>query len=295
MSILVWRKGMQKLKNAVIQKCIEKKISSKELDFLLYISRFQDEEGNICGVYYKDVCASIGISIQSFYNIKDSLLKKGVISCIKKDQSDIDIKIEDNEFLSEENYSEGYINTGKKFLYSGTFRSMKGMEKLLVLELMRLTYCNKGKFVILAENFYKKYMEIFQVSRKTIRGYIQKIKGFFQIKRYEFKLFFLPKSMIKENDSFTDNEMYSRNIATMICRRNRIKQMDQKEAKDISGLMIQYKGSAAKIGKDIKDLLSNAVKKSVEVLNYYKLPGEKIVRELNPALIHKLLKEGIDA
>ena len=138
-------------------------------------------------------------------------------------------------------------------------------------------------------------MEIFQVSRKTIRGYIQKIKGFFQIKRYEFKLFFLPKSMIKENDSFTDNEMYSRNIATMICRRNRIKQMDQKEAKDISGLMIQYKGSAAKIGKDIKDLLSNAVKKSVEVLNYYKLPGEKIVRELNPALIHKLLKEGIDA
>ena len=89
--------------------------------------------------------------------------------------------------------------------------------------------------------------------------------------------------------------MYSRNIATMICRRNRIKQMDQKEAKDISGLMIQYKGSAAKIGKDIKDLLSNAVKKSVEVLNYYKLPGEKIVRELNPALIHKLLKEGIDA
>ena len=246
-------------------------------------------------MYYKDVCASIGISIQSFYNIKDSLLKKGIISCIKKDQSDIDIKIEDNEFLSEENYSEGYINTGKKFLYSGTFRSMKGMEKLLVLELMRLTYCNKGKFVILAENFYKKYMEIFQVSRKTIRGYIQKIKGFFQIKRYEFKLFFLPKSMIKENDSFTDNEMYSRNIATMICRRNRIKQMDQKEAKDISGLMIQYKGSAAKIGKDIKDLLSNAVKKSVEVLNYYKLPGEKIVRELNPALIHKLLKEGIDA
>lgn len=286
---------MQKLKNAVIQKCIEKKISSKELDFLLYISRFQDEEGNICGVYYKDVCASIGISIQSFYNIKDSLLKKGIISCIKRDQSDIDIKIEDNAFVSDQSYSEGYINTGKRFLYSETFKSMKGMEKLLVLELMRLTYCNKGKFVILTENFYKKYMEIFRVSRKTIRGYIQKIKSFFQIKKYEFKLFFLPKSMIKENDSITDNEMYSKNITTMICRRNRIKETDRKAANDISGLMIQYKERASARGRNIKDLLSKAIQKSIEAINYYKLPGEKIVRELNPPLVHKLLKEEMDA
>ena len=58
---------------------IEKKLTSKEIDFLLYISRFQDNNGRVDGVYYKEICQRMHMSNQGFYDVKRSLTEKGLI------------------------------------------------------------------------------------------------------------------------------------------------------------------------------------------------------------------------
>lgn len=57
---------MNKLKNSYIDKMVSCQLSSKEIDFILYIAKFQNESGIISSVYYKDVCSAISISIQKF-------------------------------------------------------------------------------------------------------------------------------------------------------------------------------------------------------------------------------------
>ena len=43
---------------------IEAGISSREIDFLLYIAVYQNEEGIVESVYYKGVCNATEISVQ---------------------------------------------------------------------------------------------------------------------------------------------------------------------------------------------------------------------------------------
>ena len=38
---------MQKLKNSVLDRMIEEKLTSKEIDFLIYVSRYQDDSGKV--------------------------------------------------------------------------------------------------------------------------------------------------------------------------------------------------------------------------------------------------------
>ena len=47
---------MQKLRNSNIAKMIAAKITNKEIDFLIYISRFQDDNGKVYGIHYKELC-----------------------------------------------------------------------------------------------------------------------------------------------------------------------------------------------------------------------------------------------
>ena len=70
---------MQKIKSSVLARMIEAGVTSREFDFLIYISRFQDESGKVEGVHYRDVCTEMGISHQGFYDIKRSLEDKKLI------------------------------------------------------------------------------------------------------------------------------------------------------------------------------------------------------------------------
>ena len=46
---------MQKLKNSIIAKMIEARLTNKEIDFLIYVSRFQNDNGVVSGAYYRSV------------------------------------------------------------------------------------------------------------------------------------------------------------------------------------------------------------------------------------------------
>ena len=82
---------MQKIKNSIVDRMIEQKCTSNEIDFLCYISMYQDITGRVTGVHYKDVCDATGMSIQGYYDTKASLEDKGFIICDKRDYSDCDI------------------------------------------------------------------------------------------------------------------------------------------------------------------------------------------------------------
>ena len=92
---------------------IKANVTSKEIDFLLYIARFQNEYGIIKGIYYRDIMDYIHVSHQTFYDCKKSLEEKGIIECVKNSYYDWDIVILDNNFKGKENYGRGYVSLHK--------------------------------------------------------------------------------------------------------------------------------------------------------------------------------------
>lgn len=284
---------MQKIKNSVIKKCIEQKLTSKEIDFLIYISHYQDSSGNIMGVYYRDVCNALSLSIQSFYDIKASLVKKGIISVYKKSEIDWDIRIEDNDF-SMENYGDGYISTNSRVFYTTEFLQMKVGAKLMLMDLMRLTYSNRGRFVITSENFYKKYMELFSVTKRVVRKYLAQIRQFFNVQLCGSKYIIFPTASVKEKGKKHDDEIFNEKVIETLCRRNRIKDIKAKQIKDTAALISQYRAIAMLKGKSIMDAMECALKGSLEAINRYLSSKEKYRRDLRPALIHKVLREQLE-
>ena len=101
---------MYKLKNTYIDKMIEAGISSREIDFLLYIAIYQNEEGIVESVYYKDVCNATEISVQKFYDIIHSLQDKGLISYEKINSADIRVRLVNNDFSRAE-YKKGDVGS----------------------------------------------------------------------------------------------------------------------------------------------------------------------------------------
>lgn len=45
---------MQKLSEKLIDRMIQEQLSSAEVDFIIYLSRYQDDYGMVSGVYYKE-------------------------------------------------------------------------------------------------------------------------------------------------------------------------------------------------------------------------------------------------
>ena len=74
---------MQKLKNTMIGKMIAAGLTSKEIDFLIYVSFFQNSTGKSYGIHYRELCKTMHMSYQEFYNAKVSLEEKGFIRCEK--------------------------------------------------------------------------------------------------------------------------------------------------------------------------------------------------------------------
>ncbi len=82
---------MQKLKSNILDKLIEYKATSTEINLLLYISHYQFDRGNVMGVYYRDVCAAIDVSYQAFYDALKGLQEKNIIMAQKGSYYDWDI------------------------------------------------------------------------------------------------------------------------------------------------------------------------------------------------------------
>lgn len=205
---------------------IENRLSSKEIDFILHISMYQDESGCVQSVYYLDICRSIKISYQKFYDILISLYEKNLITYEKKNYSDYAVTLQGNSFENVDFSSKnvpGYINVAQNEFCNDRFMSLKAGSKLLYLYSQRFI---KGKHM-LVENFYNEFCRLFHVVRKTIQYYVHELKEakllFINLKRnaaYHYEMMMKPSSVLyrKNVDIPRENLMYENNIAALIQR-----------------------------------------------------------------------------
>lgn len=217
---------MYKLKNTYIDEMIRNSLSGSEVDFILYIARYQNEDGCVESVYYKDVCEHIGISIQKYYDILRSLEDKQLIRCEKKNPSDTAVTLIGNSFKDItyiQGKTPGYLNVIKNEFASKLFRKMKAGAKLFYLYSQRFL---SGKHMLL-ENFYAEFCRLFNVARKTLQRYIHELKEnkllFISKKRnktYNYEMTFRPSTVLYSKNTLLPNEnsLYVENIADMIAR-----------------------------------------------------------------------------
>lgn len=284
---------MQKLKNSIVDKMIAARLTSNEIDFLIYVSRFQNDDGRVSGIHYKEVCEAMNMSYQGFYDVKNSLEEKGFISSEKSNRIDHDITILNNGFRSEDDVKEGYINTNHNMFYREDFFALKAGAKLLAMHMMKVTFAGKGSFDIGVDTFYDEktgFPKRFGVSKRVMRNYLMQLKAFFSIGIKDKKYFITPKRIVyrtARQASEVDN--YRNHNVEVICRRNRIKDAGAKEKHDINELMRMYKKEALAAHMDVMELVRKAVERSLEVLN---INEERIVnRVLKPKLVHKIMRQ----
>ena len=283
---------MQKLKNSIIDRMIEQKCTSKEIAFLHYVSCYQDVTGRVTGVHYKDVCNATHMSVQCYYDTKESLERKGFIKCTKRNLMDCDIVIVGNAYTGEQYNKEGYLNTNHKIFFCREFQKLKAGAKLLALKMLIIVCSGKGYFEIGVKKFYDEaegYTKRFGVSRRVMRTYLSAIKTLFSIGIKDRKYYIeTRKHIIGKKDGRKEAECFREKGTEVVLRRNRIKEPGNGE-KDLYRLFQQYDAVAEKKKKPLVALIDRAVKRSLEMLN----EGERWIKHklINIRLIHKLLRE----
>lgn len=283
---------MQKISIEVLEKAMRADLSSAEVDMLLYIARYQDQSGTAYGIYYKDVCNNINISVQTFYDCRRNLEEKGIILAEKNNYYDWDITILDNSFAGKENYGRGYVSVASDMVKSKEFRSFRANAKLMALYLLREWQINvkrskKAAYQILKENFLEKF-KILGVSKRMIREYLSELEPFLSVYLENGRKYYLTFKREKvQNHGPSENDEKRNHDIDTACRRNRIKEWADKQRNDILTVLRQYE---PKLQKAFGFDLGRIVSRSLEMMN----AGSKASRwrrELNPALIHRLVQE----
>ena len=236
---------MYKLKNTYIDRMISNKLTSKEIDFILHIAMYQDDTGRIISVYYKDICASIGVSNQGFYNILNSLRDKEMISYEKKYRADIQVTLLGNDF-SNRNFEQGYLKVAGSDFGAKKFQELKAGAKLLYLYMQRFT---NGKHM-LVQNFYEEFSKIFSIGKKCLQTWLTDLKK-------KFLLF----TSVKRNKA-NNYEMMMKNSTVLHLKKGKVPHEKQTFLKNIQELvernfprkMPNNKREKAKTLKDIAKL-----------------------------------------
>ena len=213
-------KCVQKLKNYVLDRMLCADLTKAEIDFIIEISHYQEESGRVHGVYYKTICEAIGISYETFYITMRSLEEKGFLQLEKSHYTDWDIIIKDNDFSYAGALKEGYISTGHDFFYADSFKSLKAKEKLLAMQLLKISGANK-RYKIGMEIFFSKYEKLLKVTKRTIQTYLCSLKKFFKISVKNKLYIFVPLQECFKYNAPGDLQNLSNHLFSVACRRNR--------------------------------------------------------------------------
>lgn len=289
---------MQKISISVLEKMIEKKVTGKEIDFLLYIARFQDDYGVVQGIYYRDIMEAINVSHQSFYDCKVSLEEKGLIRCVKNSYYDWDITICDNSFKGKDNYGKGYINLHNNMVRSSEFMELKAGAKLMALWLFREWQIYRKKtgsnaYQINRKTLIGKFTEMMHVSRRMIRSYLGELTPFLSIyleAGRKYYITFRKEALIMSENRTTENEEYRRHSIEVGCRRNRIKDITKQAVNELELVLRQHNRQLESV---LEFDFSAVIRKSLEIINQTVKDKHRWKRKLNVPLVHKMLVQEI--
>lgn len=263
-------------------------LTNREMDFFLYIARYQDRRGFVVGVHNKAVCRATGMCKQSFYTSMRGLAEKGVITYDRND-NDYDIMILGNDFAYENAWKEGYINLQRKVFHQKKFQTLKANEKYLLMELLKRTNeSSKTSFHIYTKNFYRKLTELLGVTKRVIRSYLHSLRRFFSVGIRDGQYYITYLHSVfgpKEETMRIDNQDYE-HFVKVHCRRKRIEYTDQ-ELHDTAWLLKEYRDRYKDVDlslQELREMLAEAIGRSVE-------QKASSMRRLNAKYVHKLLRE----
>ncbi len=280
---------MQKIRREVLDKMIEKNLSSMQVSMLIYLSRYQNNAGVIKGVHYKAACEDTGMSKQSFYNVLRSLVDKGMITLQKEkeDSIDWDIQILDNDCTAISNGEKGkqYINTNKGIYYNQNFLKAKAKEKLLAMYLMRRCHENRGSIWMKVGNFRKHYTELLQCSARALRGYISTLKQFFSIGVKDGMCYVRPLAWAQEVGKTSERTRLHEHLVRVACRRCKISS-ENNAVKETASLLHQYRRQIRE-KSDLRDDDLD-IQEAIRLSKEYFHPKDKL--QLNFKLVHKILR-----
>jgi len=238
-----------KLSYDLLEKILDQATAPTEIDFILYLSKIQNEFGNIRNLHYADVCLYLNISKQTFYNIKNSLESKKIIRVDWTNQINWNITLLDNQFINYNDYKQGYINTNKDFLYTPEFKNLKLQEKKLVLKLLKVSRADATFKISIP-----KLKEWLGTDNKNlIVSYINNISKFFDITVSNDNVLYIFKLSLKSNVAEkTEKENYLLYAITTYCRMHKISYTID-DLKDLVIMFGQYKNKLNKLIQAIID------------------------------------------
>lgn len=252
-------------------------VSRTEMNIFLQCVRYQDEEGQVVGAYYKYFMDLLGFkSKQTFYNVLRSLSEKKLLSYTQNVKGDYDIHVENQAYVHQE--KPDYIDLNKVIFQSKEFFRLKAHEKYMLLDLMRSTAVNKGIRVIRVEEFYQKYCKALQVSKRIIQIYLHTLRKYFSvhikdgkyyIKFLGGKLFEKPKRAVKgKRSTYISNntavDQQREYIGTVLLRRKQLARKRQEDALELGKLMYQYRSIIREMGKDVLSVFSTVLHNHAE-------------------------------
>ena len=263
-----------KIKYALLDKL--NSLTNKEVDFILYVARYQDDYGCIRGMYYRDVCENADMCKQTFYDTLRSLQAQGIITYSRVNQ-DYDITILDNDFSYPGAYHEGYINVSRQVFHTRRFHELKAKEKLLLLHFMKITHSASGSYQIGTGKLYTKYMQLLGVTKRVLRGYLHSLKKFFAIGIKDGKYFIsYLRTVFNDRVEVSETDQYMRHLVGVSCRRAKIKNCAPAAVKDVVTIMKQYRKEAQEsISRSIFEIVDDCICQA---------------KELNSKYIHKLVR-----
>lgn len=286
---------MQKLSYKVLEKLIKKEATSAEIDVLLYVSKYQNNQGIAEGMYYKSICEDLNIAYQTFYDAKESLVQKGIISVQKNHYLDNDITILDNDFTDPEMYHKGYINTNHELFACSQFRNMKAGAKLLAMDLMKNNLTSKKSYHCMTTKFFAQFTEKLNICKRTLQQYIKELRLLFHIGVKDKQYWITLRAFAKKKQNEQENQRYRDNSINVAVRRNRIKEerVRREDVKELDNMMKRY-------NKEISDSeqfgglfsLASVVEKSIKAINVGK-SKKNWNRQLKPTLIHRILRKDL--
>lgn len=270
---------MQKIKFSLVNRIINENITSLEYDFLLYAAKVCDEKGSIKGLYYAELAKELHCCNAEFYLLRDNLTKKGFIKWEKKDGSDIDITLIDNNFIDDNGQIiyKDYLNTNISILNDKAFLQLPVGAKKVALELLkRFSASQNNKLWYSAFNLCKVFVKLIGVSYRTIKNYFKILKKWISVgynvianqKKYDIVTLLknamtVPQMISTNKKKCKSQKAYPeffahKHFIKMFCRRFKIMN-EEINLNDTAKLIQQYKGFAKEIGKNTYDIICKAI------------------------------------
>jgi len=152
--------------------------TKKEIDLIIHIGQYQDNQGVIKGLYYKNILEAINICKSTFYHLLRSLEEKEIIKInYFGDYAYWEVEILNNVFSTQDDYKKGYLKLNYEILHMEEFIAMTKSEKIIVLNLLKINDFRKHVVKLTA----KRLMEWTGKSLRSVHKFMDTLRIAFKI------------------------------------------------------------------------------------------------------------------